>query len=86
MDDTVDVCSKEAEKKSQATCFKSRFATEGCQMLREEGEIEFGTMNFAEQRVEGLTISGRDHGRKIFASPQTPTCCCAADHKGENTV
>lgn len=55
-------------------------------MLQEDREIEFGGMNFALKRVQCLTISGRDHGRRIFVSPQTLTCCCAANHKGENKV
>lgn len=79
----IDVCSKEAEKNSEATCFKSRFATEGCQMLQEEREIR--AVNFALKSVQCLTISGRDRGRRIFVSPQTLTCCCAANHKEENS-
>lgn len=39
MDDTIGIWSKEGEKNSKATWFKSRFATEGRQMLQEESEM-----------------------------------------------
>lgn len=51
MYDVTDVCSKKAERNSEATCFKSRFVTEGCQMLQEERGIQFRVMSVALKRV-----------------------------------